>query len=107
MRDDYDKFKTQNAEILAIAPHSLERTRKYWTSHSLLFPCLADQERTVFKLYDVRSRLLSLGQRPGLYIIDTDGALRFAHVGSQQWHIPSNERVLARLDEMARPADNK
>ena len=101
MRDDYSKFQERETEVLAIAPAGLEQTRQYCTQHRLPFPCLADPSRAVFKLYDVQSRLWSLGQRPGLYIVDREGLVRHVYLGAQQWEIPSNQWVLDRLDEIA------
>jgi hypothetical protein len=51
--------------------------------------------------YDVRWALGSLGQRPGLYVIDRDGIVRYALLGAQQWEIPSNAEVLAALAALA------
>lgn len=64
------------------------------------FPCLADEDRRVFRLYDVKSSLISLGQRPGLFVIDGQGIVRFAHLGWQQWEIPSIEETLRQLDTL-------
>lgn len=64
------------------------------------FPCLADPHRAVYRLYHVLSRLWSLGQRPGLYIIDREGIVRYVYLGTQQWEIPTNKLVLERLDEI-------
>ena len=100
MREDYPRFQDRQSEILAVAPDTVERTREYCLGNDLPFPCLADPRRIVFELYRVQSRFLSLGQRPGLYIVDREGVIRYVHVGSQQWDIPSNELVLSRLDEV-------
>lgn len=100
MRDDYAGFQEKGAEVIAIAPEGLERAREYCTKHRIPFPCLADPKRAVFTLYDVQSRLWSLGQRPGLYIVDREGIVRFAYLGTQQWEIPTNQWVLERLDEI-------
>jgi hypothetical protein len=35
-----------------------------------------------------------------LFILDKEGVVRFAYVGSQQWQIPPNSSVLAQLDEL-------
>ena len=49
---------------------------------------------TVFDLYQVESEILSMGQRPGLYVIDREGVVKYAQVGWQQWEIPGNAEVL-------------
>lgn len=86
--------------MLAVAPDTLEHVREFCARHLMPFPCLADPTRAVFKQYDVQSRLWSLGQQPGLYIIDRQGIVRAAYLGSQQWEIPSVEWVLGVLDEI-------
>ena len=45
--------------------------------------------------------MVSLGQRPGLFIVDKDGIVRYAHLGWQQWEIPSVDETLAQLDALA------
>jgi hypothetical protein len=42
----------------------------------------------------VESRAISLGQRPGLFVIDREGTVRYSHIGWQQWDIPKNSEVL-------------
>ena len=49
----------------------------------------------MFDAYDVVSRLMSLGQRPAVFVVDRDGTVRFDSIGTQQWEIPSNDAVLA------------
>lgn len=88
-------------EVLAIAPHSIEEARAYITKQDIPFPCLADPDRAVFRMYDVKSSAFSLGQRPGLFIVDKDGVVRFASLGWQQWEIPSVDQTLAQIDALA------
>lgn len=100
MRHDYPEFQTRGAEILAIAPHTPEEVRAFFRRHPFPFPLLVDERHAVFDVYDVPSRLLSLGQRPGLFVVDKVGVIRYAHVGTQQWQIPPNREVLAVLDTL-------
>lgn len=86
--------------MLAIAPDTVERARSYFQSHDIPFPCLADPERHVFRQYDVKSALMSLGQRPGLFIVDGEGVVRYAYLGWQQWEIPSVPETLQHLDAL-------
>ncbi|TMF98614.1 MAG: peroxiredoxin family protein, partial [Chloroflexi bacterium] len=66
MRDRYEEFEKRGAQVLAIAPDTLENARNFFRSHDIPFPCLPDDDRTVFRRYDVKSAMISLGQRPGL-----------------------------------------
>ena len=101
MRDDYRRFADRGAEVLAVAPHDVAECARYAGLAGLPFPLLADPRRRVFARYDVRWTLGSLGQRPGLYVIDRDGVVRYALLGAQQWEIPANSDVLAALAALA------
>ena len=100
MRQDYDKFKDLDAEILVIAPHTFNVAQAYFSRNKLPFPGLMTTTHGVYDQFDVQSKVLSLGQRPGLFIINIDGIVQFAYVGSQQWEIPSNKVVLEQLKNM-------
>ncbi len=100
MRRDYPEFRKRAAEVLANAADTLGNARKYFRKHALPFPGLVDNSHAVYDQYDVQSRLLSLGQRPGLFIVDKAGIVRYAFIGRQQWEIPSNEEVLRELDRL-------
>ena len=80
--------------MLAIVAGTVEAARSYFEKNRLLFPCLVDLNHEIYDRYSVESRALSLGQRPGLFILDRHGIVRYAHVGSQQWRIPGNSQVL-------------
>lgn len=80
--------------MLALINDTRDRAEEYCREHDIPFPCLVDTEHRVYDLYQVESKLLSLGQRPGLFVIDREGIVRFAHLGWQQWEIPGNGEVL-------------
>ena len=44
--------------------------------------------------------MVSLGQRPGLFVIDKEGVVRYAYLGWQQWEIPSVDETLRELDAL-------
>ena len=98
MRDRYEEFKHRGAEVIAIAPDTLENARRYFQDNDIPFSCLPDPDRHVFRQYDVKSAMVSLGQRPGLFILDPAGTVRFAHLGFQQWEIPTVDETLKQLD---------
>ncbi len=89
---------------MAIAPDTLEHAQSFFQRNDIPFPCLADPDRKVFRQYDVKSAMISLGQRPGLFIIDGEGTVRYAYLGFQQWEIPSIDDTLAELDRLAASA---
>jgi thioredoxin-dependent peroxiredoxin len=100
LRDDYESFTALGAEVLAISAEPPQRAEAYLRSHPLPYPTLIDADHTVFDAYDVTSRLISLGQRPGVFVIDAEGIVRFEEVGAQQHNIPPNEKVLGVLQSL-------
>ena len=100
MRDRYGEFQERGAEILAIAPDTLEHAQGYFQRNDIPFPCLPDPDRDVYRQYDVKTAMVSLGQRPGLFVIDTEGVVRYAYLGWQQWEIPSVDETLRELDAL-------
>lgn len=100
MRQDYPKFQQRGAEVVAITADALVRGHEYFRTYSLPFPLLLDPRRAVYRQYGVHWRVLSLGQRPGLFIVDKQGIVRYAHVGKQQWNIPRNADVLKVLNDL-------
>jgi peroxiredoxin len=71
-----------------------EAAHRYFQKYHIPFPCLVDIDGRVYRQYEVKSTLLSLGQRPALFVIDREGIVRYAYLGSQQLEIPSNNDVL-------------
>jgi peroxiredoxin len=100
LRDDYEQFQRLNAEVLTISAEPAAASERYLSAHPLAFPTLIDEEHEVFDAYDATSRMLSLGQRPALFIVDAGGTIRFDEVGAQQWNIPSNRQVLSVLESL-------
>ena len=66
----------------------------YFREHDIPFHCMVDPDHHVYDKYEVKNKLLSLGQRPALFIVDREGIVRYAYLGWQQWEIPSNMNVL-------------
>ena len=86
--------------MLAISAESPQRSESYLRSHPLPYPTLIDADHEVFDAYDVTSRLISLGQRPALFVIDAEGVVRFEEVGAQQYNIPPDDKVLEVLGSL-------
>jgi thioredoxin-dependent peroxiredoxin len=98
LRDDYEKFTDLNAEVLAISAESVPAAQAFLKSNPMPYPCVVDADHAVFDTYDVTSKLMALGQRPGLFVIDEEGKVLFDNVGNQQFNIPDNAKVLEILE---------
>ena len=100
MRDDIHRFEQAGATVVAIAPDTLEGVARFVRDNEYPFSLLADPEHSVFDAYDVVNKLMSLGQRPAVFVLGRDGIVRFDSVGTQQWQIPSDDNVLAVLEAL-------
>ena len=100
MRDDYERFTALGAEVIAISAEGLDAGERYVKSNPLPYPIAVDADHQTFDAYDVTSRMMSLGQRPGLFVVDGEGVIRFDSIGVQQWQIPENEKVLEILEAL-------
>jgi peroxiredoxin len=102
LREHHDEFVRRDAQVLAIAPSGFGNDPgKFLGKHGEFpFPLLIDADHAVFDRYDVVKKLLSLGQRPALFVIDRDGRVAYNQVGTQQTNIPSIDETLAELDKL-------
>jgi peroxiredoxin len=100
LRQDIEEFRRRGAQVVAIAPESPEDVARFTRDNPFPFPLLPDASHATFDAYDVVSRLTSLGQRPAVFVVDRAGQVVFDSIGSQQWQIPTNQAVLARLDAL-------
>jgi peroxiredoxin len=92
LRADIDRFQQAGAQVVGVA--------RFVRDNDYPFPLLADPEHGVFDAYDVLNKLMSLGQRPALFVVDGNGIVRFDSIGTQQWQIPTNDNVLAVLSSL-------
>jgi len=100
LRDEYEKFKSHGAEILAVGPNQLSSFKQYWKNEQIPFIGLPDPDRLVSKKYKQQVKLLRLGRMPLNCVIDSNGYVRFAHYGNSMSDIPSNEELLHVIDEL-------
>lgn len=100
LRLDYDKFKSQGAEIVIVGPEDATMFKNYWADESLPFIGLPDPEHKVLKLYGQEVNLFKLGRMPAQVTIDRSGIVRFVHYGHAMSDIPSNEEILKIIKEL-------
>lgn len=85
--------------MLAIAPSSGKSADEYVAkSGDFPFPLLSDEDHAVFDQYDVAEKLISLGQRPAMFIIAADGTVAYNQVGRQQIDLPTVDEIVAELE---------
>lgn len=79
---------------------TLEVAKEYFRRQQLPFPCLVDPDHKVYDSYGVENKVISLGQRPALFIIDKAGAVRYGQIGLQQWEITPDNEILWQLERI-------
>jgi peroxiredoxin Q/BCP len=100
LRQDYDKFEAQNAEIIVVGPEKPASFANYFNKNDLPFIGLPDPKHTVLKRYGQQVSLFKLGRMPAQVVIDKDGIARYAHYGHSMTDIPANEEILGILEEV-------
>jgi peroxiredoxin len=95
LREDIERFRSAGATVVTVAPDTAEGVARFVRDRDYPFPLLADRDHTVFDAYDVVNRMMSLGQRPAVFVVDRDGVVQYDSIGIQQWQIPSTDTVLA------------
>jgi peroxiredoxin len=97
LRDSFDTIAATGASLVAIAPDTLDGLKKFSNKEKFPFPLVADADGAVFEAYDVTSRLVSLGQQPALFIVNTQGKITFDAIGAQQWDLISPADLVTAL----------
>ena len=100
MRQDYNAFVEQEAEILVVGPENRQAFVDYWQKEELPFVGLPDPDHTVANRYGQEVKLLKLGRMPALLVVDKEGQIRYKHYGNSMSDIPPNEEILDLLRKL-------
>jgi peroxiredoxin Q/BCP len=100
LRQEYNQFVAQNAEVLVVGPEDAEQFETYWAENDLPFIGLPNPDHSVLKRFGQEVNLFKLGRMPAQVIIDRAGIARFAHYGKSMTDIPENQEIIAILEEL-------
>lgn len=100
LRDDYDRFRERSAQVVVVGPEDADAFRTYWEKEKLPFIGLPDPDHKVLKLFGQEVRLFKFGRMPAQVIVDRHGIARYVHYGHSMSDIPTNQELLAILDEL-------
>ena len=107
LRQDYPEFVKHGAKVVVVGPENADAFAAYFSKHDLPFIGLPDPKSSVLKLYGQEVNLFKLGRMPAQVIMDKAGIARFVHYGHSMSDIPENAEVLALLDQLNKPPDEK
>jgi thioredoxin-dependent peroxiredoxin len=99
-RDNYDAVKAYDAAIIGVSGDSAESHASFREKYSLGFPLIADEDRSIAALYDVKSSIPKI--RPRItYVIDKQGIIRaaFRHDVAIGRHLSDTLNALERLEK--------
>jgi peroxiredoxin len=100
LRNEYEKFTSRGAEILALGPNSPTAFEQYWTNEKIPFLGIPDTDHQVARMYKQEVNLFKLGRMPLNCVVDRKGYIRYAHYGASMRDIPTNEELLHVIDEL-------
>ena len=100
LRQDHTEFVSRNVAVVVVGPENAQEFAAYFQKESLPFIGLPDPKSRVLKLYGQEVNLFKLGRMPAQVLIDKEGIARFVHYGHSMSDIPSNEEILALVDEI-------
>jgi peroxiredoxin Q/BCP len=97
LRDHYQDFQERNAEIIALAVHSLTGAGQVARLTEAPFPILADPDHAVAEAYGVYDLLGDGIATPSVFIIDTSGQIVWSYVGQNAADRPGIQTILENL----------
>ena len=100
LRQDKAKFDASGATVLIVGPDGPHAFREYWKENDIPFIGLPDLRSRVAARYEQEVNLFKFGRMPALFVIDTEGIIRFAHYGDSMQDIPPNEVILDVLEQL-------
>jgi peroxiredoxin len=100
LREAHPQLTARGAQIVAIAPDTVEGLKTHLKTNTYPYTLLADPDGATFDAYDVTSRLISLGQQPGLFVVAADGTIAFDAIGDQQWDLVKPAQLAKQLEQL-------
>lgn len=100
LRQDHTEFVSRDVAVVVVGPENAKEFAAYWQKENLPFIGLPDPKAGVLKLYGQEVNLFKMGRMPSQVLIDKEGVARFVHYGHDMSDIPSNQEILALVDEL-------
>jgi peroxiredoxin Q/BCP len=93
-RDHYEEIRAAGAEVAAVSVDPPEKSQALRRELRLPFPILCDTERRVAKEWDIYNPREKGGiAKPAVFVIGSDGVVRYSKVDGVARRIPPSEIV--------------
>lgn len=104
-RSEYQEFADREVTVLAVSVETADETRRAIKDESIPIAFLRDPTLEVITRYGVR-HYREGGEpdiaRPGVFVLDQEGVVRFAYVGAYPEDRPALGTILLALDQIDR-----
>ena len=97
LREDYEKFESLGAQILAVSTDDLSQAEFAVKRLGLQFPVLQDPGGRVSTEYQVFDLLNDGVAAPSTFLLDKDGAIRWQYIGKSKSDRPTNSQIIGQL----------
>jgi peroxiredoxin Q/BCP len=97
-QDDLSLLTGLGAQLWGISPQGLDSHERFAAKRGLSFPLLADPDRVAIKAYGVNGPLGHV--KRSVFVLDTDGVVRWAHVSTLGITYQDTEKIAAALREL-------
>ena len=99
MRDDWDEFDSRGIDVLPISVDSTYTLKEYKQKYAMKVDLLSDFKRDVARRYGVLLEERFFANR-SYFLVDSSGAVRWAHVEEKPSDKRSNAEILAEVDRL-------
>jgi peroxiredoxin len=103
LQGNYSRFRELNTEILAISVEDASIGQHVSELLDTAYPILSDPDHKVVDQYGVYNLLGDSLATPSVFIIDTEGVIRWTYVGQTTRDRPSSEVILEQLGDLPTP----
>jgi peroxiredoxin Q/BCP len=100
LRLEYEQFTKRGTEIIVLGPDGPNAFRRYWEENDMPFIGMADIKSRIAGQYDQEVNLLKFGRMPAVFVIDSDGIIRYSHYAQSMSDLPPNQQLFDVIDQI-------
>ncbi len=93
----YDRFRSRNAIVLAVAAQSVSQAKATRELGRLAFPVLADDDHAASEAFGVFNLFGDGLAAPAVFVIDAEGGIVWSHIGQSPTDYPLPDMILQRI----------
>jgi peroxiredoxin len=100
--EDYDKFKQAGADLIAISSDDQNYAWSMAQTTGAKFEILSDADRKVITSFGILNKAEHDGiAHPSIFIIDTQGRIRYLHVGKDPQDRPPDDAIIGEIKKVS------